>query len=71
MDSQSQSPEIIHHPIYNPQPISVPPCTSKYYKFKIHKCKYCDFRSDQKHVVKRHTNSKHEKNKKKELLEIQ
>ena len=65
MDSQSQSPEIIHHPIYNPQPISVPPCTSKYYKFKIHKCKYCDFRSDQKHVVKRHTNSKHEKNKKK------
>ena len=52
--------EIFHNPVSQPQPVvSIPPCSSKYYKFKQHKCPYCSFRSNHKFVVTRHAESKH------------
>ena len=59
--SGSGGDEIFHNPVYQPQPVvSIPPCSSKYYKYKKHKCNYCDYQSDHKHVLKRHMKAKHE-----------
>ena len=59
--SGSGGDEIFHNPVYQPQPVvSIPPCSSKYYKYKKHKCNYCTYRSDHRHVLKRHMKAKHE-----------
>ena len=74
MDTEGSSGgggEIFQHPVAQPQPVvSIPPCSSIYYKFKQHKCPHCSFRSNHRHVVTRHAESKHnEKKKKKAVIE--
>ena len=64
--------EIFHNPVSQPQPVvSIPPCSSKYYKFKQHKCPYCSFRSNHKFVVTRHAESKHNQQQQKQGTVIQ
>ena len=70
MDTEGSSGgEIFQHPVAQPQPVvSIPPCSSLYYKFKQHKCPHCSFRSNHRHVVTRHAESKHNEKKKKKAV---